>query len=310
MSEKQVRARYTQEFKLEAVRQVRAGQAIAVVAKVLGMPKASLSNWVRQSAKGDLSAAGAQDEVAKVSAQQMELARLRAENARLRIERDIAKKGSSRNTGEGGPNLEEEVLLIAVAIGSALDDLDGVVDALDHAGVERVTTARQDAVPIALQALGEELQCGDGALLGLLAPLFPGSGSPRGLAVEPQPFELVAQQVHAQQRLIGGQQLLQPHRLLGRQIGAIAQQQPAAGLQDPPSRPVMAQPIGLIHPHTVDYLPSVLGHDMEQVVHHLGLGAMRLDLQFVGRRHVDGHGFDALGHTRGPSLSSCPRRLA
>ena len=38
MSDKQVRAQYTREFKLEAVRQVRAGQAIAVVAKVLGIP--------------------------------------------------------------------------------------------------------------------------------------------------------------------------------------------------------------------------------------------------------------------------------
>lgn len=34
MSDKQVRAQYTREFKLEAIRQVRAGQAIAVVAKV------------------------------------------------------------------------------------------------------------------------------------------------------------------------------------------------------------------------------------------------------------------------------------
>src|SRR5574337_129235 len=50
MKDKQVRAQYTQEFKLEAVRQVRAGQAIAVVAKVLGIPKASLGNWVRLAA--------------------------------------------------------------------------------------------------------------------------------------------------------------------------------------------------------------------------------------------------------------------
>ena len=46
MTHKQLRAQYTQEFKMEAVRQVRAGQAIAVVAKVLGIPKASLGNWV------------------------------------------------------------------------------------------------------------------------------------------------------------------------------------------------------------------------------------------------------------------------
>ena len=52
MSDKQVRAQYTREFKQEAVRQVRSGQPIAVVAKVLGIPKASLGNWVRLSSKG------------------------------------------------------------------------------------------------------------------------------------------------------------------------------------------------------------------------------------------------------------------
>ena len=96
MTARQVRAQYTQEFKMEAVRQVRAGQAIAVVAKVLGIPKASLGNWVRNAAKGDLSGAGADDNKgAKVSLEQMELARLRAENARLRMERDIAKKAAA-----------------------------------------------------------------------------------------------------------------------------------------------------------------------------------------------------------------------
>jgi transposase InsO family protein/transposase-like protein len=88
---KQVRAQYTQEFKLEAVRQVSAGQAIAVVAKVLGIPKASLGNWVRQAAKGALSGAGGDNKAVGVSPEQMEIARLRAEVARLRMERDIAK---------------------------------------------------------------------------------------------------------------------------------------------------------------------------------------------------------------------------
>lgn len=72
MSEKQVRAQYTREFKREAVRQLRAGQAIAVVAKVLGIPKASLGNWVRLSAKGELDGAGSADRVAKVSPEHME----------------------------------------------------------------------------------------------------------------------------------------------------------------------------------------------------------------------------------------------
>ncbi len=90
-----MRAQYTQEFKMEAVRLVRGGQAIAVVAKVLGIPKASLGNWVRNAAKGDLSGAAADDRASKVSPEQMELARLRAENARLRMERDIAKKAAA-----------------------------------------------------------------------------------------------------------------------------------------------------------------------------------------------------------------------
>ena len=93
MSDKRVRGKYTQEYKLEAVRQVNAGQSIAVTAKVLGIPEASLSNWVRLSGKGVLSGVG--DKPAAVTAEQMELARLRAEVARLRMERDIAKKAAA-----------------------------------------------------------------------------------------------------------------------------------------------------------------------------------------------------------------------
>lgn len=91
MAGKQVRSQYTQEFKMEAVRQVRAGQAQSVVAKVLGIPKASLGSWVRQAAKGELVLGVADSKTQKVTPEQMELARLRAENARLRMERDIAK---------------------------------------------------------------------------------------------------------------------------------------------------------------------------------------------------------------------------
>lgn len=108
MSDKQVRGKYTQEYKLEAVRQVRAGQSIAVTAKVLGIPKASLSNWVRQGAKGQLSGAG--DKPMAVTAEQMELARLRAEVARLRMERDIAKKAAAyfaQDTLRGTPGFSK-----------------------------------------------------------------------------------------------------------------------------------------------------------------------------------------------------------
>jgi transposase-like protein len=58
MSETRKRAKYTLEFKMEAVRLVKGGQAVSVTAKVLGIPKASLDNWVKLSAKGQLKGAG------------------------------------------------------------------------------------------------------------------------------------------------------------------------------------------------------------------------------------------------------------
>jgi transposase len=87
----QRRGQYTTEFKLEAVRLVKGGQSATVTAKVLGMPKQTLDNWVRRSEKGQLIGAGDKP----VSPEQMELARLRAENARLRMERDILKKATA-----------------------------------------------------------------------------------------------------------------------------------------------------------------------------------------------------------------------
>ena len=58
MNDKQVRGKYTQEFKLEAVRLVKTGQSVGMTAKVLRIPKASLSNWVRSSEQGQLGGAG------------------------------------------------------------------------------------------------------------------------------------------------------------------------------------------------------------------------------------------------------------
>ncbi len=77
------------------MRQVKAGQSAAVVAKVLGIPKASLTNWVRQAARGQLSQVADGSKPAQVTPEQMEIARLRAEVARLRMERDIAKKAAA-----------------------------------------------------------------------------------------------------------------------------------------------------------------------------------------------------------------------
>ena len=85
------RARYTLEFKMEAVRLVRSGQVSAVTAKVLGIPKQTLEKWVRLDSKGKLKGAGDKP----MSAEQMDLARLRAQLARVKMERDILKKATA-----------------------------------------------------------------------------------------------------------------------------------------------------------------------------------------------------------------------
>jgi transposase len=82
------RAQYTLEFKLEAVRLVKAGQSMAAVAATLGVVEQTLYNWVKADREGKLAGAGTKP----VSPEQMELARLRAEVARLKMERDILKK--------------------------------------------------------------------------------------------------------------------------------------------------------------------------------------------------------------------------
>lgn len=84
------RARYTVEFKMEAVRLTQSGQSIAAVAKTLGMAEQTLHNWIKAQAQGQLKEAGK-----AISVEQMEISRLRAELARVKMERDILKKAAA-----------------------------------------------------------------------------------------------------------------------------------------------------------------------------------------------------------------------
>ena len=88
---KSSRARYTLEFKLEAVRMVKGGQSQAAVSKILGIADQTLNNWVRAAQQGRLGGADSRP----VSAEQMEIARLRAELARVKMEREILKKATA-----------------------------------------------------------------------------------------------------------------------------------------------------------------------------------------------------------------------
>ena len=85
------RARYTLEFKQEAVRPVEGGQSIAAAARTLGVVDQTLLNWVKAHRAGKLNGGDSK----AVSAEQMEISRLRAEQTRVKMERDTLGKATA-----------------------------------------------------------------------------------------------------------------------------------------------------------------------------------------------------------------------
>jgi transposase len=83
---------YTREFKEEAVKLVmEAGLSVSEVAQRLSVGKSTIEYWVRKAREGSLSD---QDRKA-VSAEEMEMSRLRREVAELKMEREILKKAAA-----------------------------------------------------------------------------------------------------------------------------------------------------------------------------------------------------------------------
>jgi len=89
--EKAKRAKYTLEFKQEAIRLVESGESLASASRTLGVVEQTLHNWVKADRLGKLRGA----ETRRVSAEQMEISRLRAELARVKMERDILGKATA-----------------------------------------------------------------------------------------------------------------------------------------------------------------------------------------------------------------------
>ena len=85
-------ASYTLEFKLEALRRVRGGEPVRRVAREIGVPEQSIRNWVKAQAGGKL---GMAENGKPITPEQMEISRLRAEVARLKMEMEIVKKAAA-----------------------------------------------------------------------------------------------------------------------------------------------------------------------------------------------------------------------
>lgn len=82
---------FTPEFRDLAVKRVKAGETAGAVAKELGLVEQTLRNWVKAAAKGKLNGTGSRT----VTPEEMELSRLRVENARLKRELEIVKKAAA-----------------------------------------------------------------------------------------------------------------------------------------------------------------------------------------------------------------------
>ena len=86
------RGRYTVEFKQEAVRLVESGQSQAAAARSLGVVEQTLGNWIKLHRAGRLKGTSGKHQL---TAEQMEISRLRAELARVTMERDILGKATA-----------------------------------------------------------------------------------------------------------------------------------------------------------------------------------------------------------------------
>ena len=99
MEQEPVRSRrsFTDEFKRDAVALViDEGHAVVDVARRLGVGEGTLGNWVRQVHVDRGERAGV------TTSERTELAELRRENARLRMERDLLKRATAFWVKESG----------------------------------------------------------------------------------------------------------------------------------------------------------------------------------------------------------------
>jgi len=86
--------KYTPEFREAAIKQVTGGgRSMPSVARSLEMSPKTLANWVYRARRGQ--ALLKRQPVKPVSDLEAEVARLRQENARLRVEKDILKKAAA-----------------------------------------------------------------------------------------------------------------------------------------------------------------------------------------------------------------------
>ena len=97
-SKRRARRSYTAEFKADAVKLVRGGRSVTVVARDLDLTPSALREWVKR-AEAD---AGVGDPSVLMTDERVEMARLRREVKKLRMEREILKAAATFFAKENG----------------------------------------------------------------------------------------------------------------------------------------------------------------------------------------------------------------
>ena len=98
--------KYTREFRQEAVKLVLEQKlSWAKAARQLSLPTSTLANWVRAYNAGKLGEIG--KTYRPLTEIEMELARMKKENAELRMERDILKKAAAYFARESLPGTRQ-----------------------------------------------------------------------------------------------------------------------------------------------------------------------------------------------------------
>jgi transposase len=99
MSKSKFAKRYPKEFRRQMVELHRAGRTLTDLSRQFGASQWAISRWVKQAARDEGRGDGG-----LTTAEREELARLRRENKRLRIEREILSKAAAWFAQETVPN--------------------------------------------------------------------------------------------------------------------------------------------------------------------------------------------------------------
>src|SRR5688572_14731150 len=101
--------------------------------------------------------------------------------------------GSSGISGKGCTDLQEEIGIIAESVGDAFDHFDLVVDAFEHASVERIAAVRENPRLLPFEVARKDDERGDAAPHGPAVPLLPRARRPGDGPVAPEFLQRVAQ---------------------------------------------------------------------------------------------------------------------